>query len=71
MEEEKNWDAMDARERKKALFQKQQALLDTFLAHGAISKAQYDKSLGDIKEKMGFTDIREERRSEDEQDRSV
>ena len=54
MEEEKTWDAMDAREKKKALFQKQQALLDTFLDHGAISKAQYDKSLGDLKKKMGF-----------------
>ena len=29
-------------------------LLDTFLSHGAISRAQYDKSLGDLTVKMGF-----------------
>ena len=39
---------------KKALFLKQKETLDTFLAHGAISRAQYDKSLHDMKEKMGF-----------------
>ncbi len=35
------------------LFLRQKALLDQFLANGAISKAQYDKSFGDLKEKMG------------------
>lgn len=44
-------------ERKKELFWTQKQLLDTFLEHGAISKAQYDKSLGDLVIKMG---IREE-----------
>ncbi len=44
-------------ERKKELFRSQKQLLDTFLEHGAISKAQYDKSLGDLIIKMG---IREE-----------
>lgn len=41
------------------LFERQKELLDTFLEHGAISKAQYDKSLGDLKEKMGINNTRE------------
>lgn len=41
-------------ERKKALFRNQKQLLDTFLEHGAISRAQYDKSLGDLVRKMGM-----------------
>lgn len=35
------------------LFLRQKALLDQFLANGAISKAQYEKSFGDLREKMG------------------
>ena len=35
------------------LFLSQKELLDTFLSHGAITKAQYDKSLGDLTEKNG------------------
>lgn len=34
------------------LFEKQKAMLDLFLAKGAISQAQHDKSLGDLREKM-------------------
>ena len=41
-------------EKKKQLFLNQKQLLDTFLEHGAISQAQYDKSLGDLIEKMGI-----------------
>ena len=40
-------------ERKHQLYQQQKELLDTFLAHGTITKAQYDKSLHDLTEKMG------------------
>ncbi|MBO4539354.1 MAG: hypothetical protein J5781_03695 [Clostridia bacterium] len=36
----------------KELYLKQKELLDTFLSHGAISKEQYDKSLGTLKEKL-------------------
>jgi len=43
------------------LFNKQKELLDTFLSTGAISKQQYEKSLGDMKEKM---DINEDDRIE-------
>ena len=41
-------------EKKHALFTAQKELLDRFLEHGAITQAQYDKSLGDLAEKMGF-----------------
>ncbi len=34
------------------LFLKQKELLDTFLATGAITREQYEKSLGTLKEKM-------------------
>ena len=37
----------EAEDKKKQLFLNQKQLLDTFLEHGAISQAQYDKSLGD------------------------
>ena len=45
---------MDDRDKKRELYLRQKQLLDTFLAHGAISKAQYDKSFGDLTEKMGM-----------------
>ena len=41
-------------EKKLALFHQQKVLLDTFLANGAISPAQYDKSLNCLREKMGI-----------------
>ena len=43
---------------KKALFLRQKDILDKFLERGAISKAQYDKSFGDLKEKMGIKDLK-------------
>lgn len=45
---------MTPEEKKRALFLSQKELLDTFLERNAINKAQYDKSLGDLKEKMGI-----------------
>ena len=53
MEAEKEF--QDREDKKKQLFQDQKQLLDTFLEHGAISQAQYDKSLGDLIVKMGIT----------------
>ena len=35
-----------------ALFLRQKELLDTFLANGAVTRAQYDKSLNCLIEKM-------------------
>lgn len=39
-------------ETRRQLFEKQKAMLDLFLEKGAISRAQHDKSLGDLREKM-------------------
>ena len=48
------WEHMTPGEKKKQLFLKQKNTLDLFLERNAISKAQYDKSLGDLIEKMGM-----------------
>ena len=49
-----NTDFKDREQQKKELFRNQKKLLDTFLEHVAISRAQYDKSLGDLIVKMGI-----------------
>lgn len=56
IEKQRAWEIMTPAQKKKQLFLNQKELLDTFLARNAISQAQYDKSLGDLREKMGFTD---------------
>ena len=48
---------LSADEKKLELFRKQKALLDTFLSSGAISQAQYDKSLNGLIEKMGIINV--------------
>ena len=50
------WENLTPEEKKKQLFLKQKNTLDLFLERNAISKAQYDKSLGDLIVKMGITD---------------
>ena len=57
MNNDKLWDSLDEQEKKKELFLSQKSTLDLFLERGAISKAQYDKSLGDLKRLMGFEDL--------------
>ena len=52
---ETDWRAMPPDERKRALFNKQKDLLDTFLSRGAIDRRQYVKSLTCMAEKMGMT----------------
>lgn len=54
------WDALSPDEKKRALFMKQKALLDTFLRTGAIDRRQYTKSLTCMAEKMGMKLPREE-----------
>ena len=44
---------MTAEQRKEYLFLNQKKILNIFLEKGAISQAQYNKSLGDLQEKMG------------------
>ena len=39
---------------KKELYEKEVELLKTFLEHGAITQAQYEKSFRDLTEKMGI-----------------
>ena len=51
---QRRWEAMTPEQKKKQLYLKQKELLDTFLEHHAISKEQYDKSLRDMTEKMGY-----------------
>lgn len=48
------WENLTPEEKRKQLFLKQKKTLDLFLERNAISKAQYDKSLGDLIEKMGM-----------------
>ncbi len=41
-------------ERKRQLFDRQKKTLDLFLERNAISRQQYEKSLGDLEMKMGY-----------------
>ena len=52
-----NWQELSPEEKKIQLFLNQKQLLDTFLEKGAISQAQYNKSLGDLREKMDIHDM--------------
>lgn len=56
----KTWEEMTPEEKKIRLYIKQKNTLDSFLARNAISQAQYDKSLGDLTEKMGMSKVLEE-----------
>lgn len=53
IEDNEQWTSLSYEEKNHQLFLRQKALLDNFLEHGAISKAQHDKSLHDLGEKMG------------------
>ena len=52
-------------EKKIALFMEQKKTLDIFLANGAITKAQYNKSYGDLVKLMGMEEIAKEIESEE------
>ncbi len=47
------WATVTREEKNRILYQQQKELLATFLEKGAISKAQYEKSIHDLTEKMG------------------
>ena len=55
--EQFEWEQLSPEDKKKQLYLEQKKTLVTFLAHGAISKAQFDKSLGDLTEKMGMGNL--------------
>lgn len=58
MSEQIPWEQMTPEEKKKQLFLNQKRTLDLFLERNAISKAQYDKSLGDLIDKMGMQGVK-------------
>lgn len=47
-------DSLTYEQKQKELFLKQKQTLDLFLERNAISQKQYDKSLGDLRDKMGM-----------------
>ena len=58
---------MSTREQRHQLYLKQVALLDTFLEKHAITRAQYEKSLHDLTEKMGEVPEESDKKPEGEQ----
>ncbi len=61
--EQAEWNRLTYAEKNRQLYFQQKKMLKTFLEHHAISKEQYDKSLGDLTVKMGMeneiTDLKE------------
>lgn len=55
--EQFEWELLSPEDKKKQLYLNQKQTLEAFLERGAISKAQFDKSLGDLTEKMGMSGI--------------
>lgn len=54
MEDKPVWENLSPDEKKKELFLRQKRTLDLFLERHAITQSQYDKSLGDLRDKMGM-----------------
>ena len=54
--EDEEWSSLSYEEKNHQLYLRQKALLDQFLEKGAISQAQHDKSLHDLREKMHESD---------------
>jgi hypothetical protein len=52
--EQAGWEKLSPDEKRVQLYLRQKKLLSDFLERGAISQAQYDKSLGDLTENMGM-----------------
>jgi hypothetical protein len=55
----KEWESLTPDEKRVQLFLNQKKTLDLFLERNAISKAQYDKSLGNLIEKMEMQNVTE------------
>ncbi|MBQ6380718.1 MAG: hypothetical protein IJJ41_03830 [Clostridia bacterium] len=53
--EKENWDSLSYEEKNRQLYLQQKELLATLLEHKAISPEQYQKSLTDLTEKMGYS----------------
>lgn len=54
---QQDWEQLSPEKKKEELYLRQVRLLQTFLEHGAISQAQYDKSVHDLTEKMGMQNL--------------
>ena len=52
--EQEEWDKLSPEEKRVQLYLNQKQTLEAFLKRGAISKTQFDKSLGDLTVKMGM-----------------
>ena len=52
MEENKEWNCLTHEQKNHELFLREKELLDVLLERGAITQAQHDKSLRDLREKM-------------------
>ena len=57
--EQFEWEKLSPEEKRIQLYFNQKQTLDAFLERGAITKNQYDKSLGDLTVKMGMTGVSE------------
>ena len=57
--EQYEWEQHSPEQKKIQLYLEQKKTLETFLAHGAISRAQFDKSLTDLTVKMGMRGVGE------------
>ena len=55
-ETNEHWNQLTYPKKNHELYLKQKLLLQQFLSTGAISQAQHDKSLHDLREKMGETE---------------
>ena len=52
MMENKDWYSLTHEQKNHELFLREKEMLDVLLEHGAITQAQHDKSLRDLREKM-------------------
>lgn len=57
--EQFEWEKLSPEEKRIQLYLNQKQTLDAFLERGAITKNQYDKSLGDLTVKMGMNGVGE------------
>ena len=53
--EQEEWERLSPEEKRVQLYINQKQTLEAFLERGAISQAQFDKSLGDLTVKMGMS----------------
>ena len=55
--EQAEWERLSPEQKKIQLYLDQKKTLEAFLERGAISKAQFDKSFGDLTVKMGMSGV--------------